>query len=71
MQNKRGREWGGSATSRSIFYTRIIFCFTDLSLNNSCCAGARAPHCREDEKKIRNEYIEETKKNWRQRSFKW
>lgn len=40
MQNKREREQAGRAASRSIFQLRIISCFTDLSLNNSCRATA-------------------------------
>lgn len=46
---KRETRW---FASRSIFFVpSIIFCFTDLSLNNSCWAGAKEAHCREDEAK--------------------
>lgn len=34
--NAEQRHKNESCGSRSIFYTSIIFCFTDLSLNNSC-----------------------------------
>lgn len=37
------------------FILGIIFCFTDLSLNNSCWAEARETHCREDKAKWERE----------------
>lgn len=52
MQNKREREQGGRAASRSIFQLRIISCFTDLSLNNSCCAAASAALARDGDQEI-------------------
>ncbi len=55
MQNKREREQGGRAASRSIFQLRIISCFTDLSLNNSCCAAASAAFARDGDQEINRE----------------
>lgn len=43
--NAEQRHKNESCGSRSIFYTSIIFCFTDLSLNNSCW-GRDLVHCR-------------------------
>lgn len=55
MQNKRECEQGGRAASRSIFQLRIISCFTDLSLNNSCCAAASAALARDGDQEINRE----------------
>lgn len=43
--NAQQRHKNESCGSRSIFYTSIIFCFSDLSLNNSCW-GRDSLHCR-------------------------
>lgn len=43
--NAEQRHKNESCGSRSIFYTSIIFCFTDLSLNNSCWSRDLL-HCR-------------------------
>lgn len=61
MQNNRQSEQGGCALLQDLgffcffFAPGIIFCFTDLSLNNSCWAEAKETHCRKDEAKWERE----------------